>query len=218
MVMKKLAIFLPTYKRPHELSRVAKNLEENTKNSFTLYFGLEKDDLQGIEAARKTGHKVVINKYEPSYSNTIQTIYEQSKEPFFIHANDDFEFHKDWDVIPLSMFTGKVMVVGMKQTEGDTHGSAISMVKREYIEDYSGVLDMPKRVFYPYKHNCVDSEFTATAQLRGMWAKCDVRVITHLHPGFTGKEKDETYLKNEATADEDISLRDRRGREFGLTF
>lgn len=213
--MNKLAIFMPTYKRPHALEEVARNLEANTKNSFTLYFGLEKEDLAGIEAAKQTGHQVIINKYEPGYSNTIQTIYEASGEPFFLHANDDFYFNNDWDEVPLSMFTGKIMVVGLKQTEGDNHGSAISMIKREYIEKMSGVIDIPGRVFFTYNHNFIDTEFTQTAQSRGVWAKCDPQVIVHLHPGFTGKEKDGTYKKNDDTVETDRKTFETRKHLWG---
>lgn len=202
--MAKLAIFLPTYKRPDVLEAVTKNLETATKNSFVLYFGLEADDGAGIEAARKTGHKVVINQYEPGYSNTIQTIYDNSKEPLILHANDDFLFLPNWDETPVAMFnTPSVQVVGLRQTEGDTHGSAISMFRRKYIAEQSGVVDIPNRVFYPYNHNYVDTEFTQTAQKRGVWAKCDPLVIIHQHPGFTGKEKDYTHKKNDETVELD---------------
>jgi hypothetical protein len=199
--MNKLAIWLPTYKRPHKLAEIAKNIEETTKHSFTLYFGLEPDDSASIEAAKKTGHKVVINKYEMGYSNTIQSIYEVSKEPFWIHANDDFEFLPNWDEVPVAMFERKdLMVVGIKQTEEDTSFSAICMARKKYIDTMSGVIDMPRRVFYPYHHNYIDTEFTQTAQKRGVWAKCDQFIIKHLHPGLVGGDKDATYLKNDATA------------------
>lgn len=214
--MNKLAIFLPTYKRPKDLLRVATNLADNTKSRYTLYFGVEGDDNKSFIAAEATGAEVVLNLYSPGYANTIQSIYEASREPFFIHANDDFEFHKNWDEVPLSMFDrAELMVVGMKQTEGDTHGSAISMVRRRYIEDMSGVIDMPKRVFYPYNHNYVDTEFTETAQFRNVWAQCDPRVITHMHPGFTGGEKDATYLKNEATVNLDQTTYEARRHLWG---
>lgn len=207
----KLAIYLPTYKRPGALQKVATNLEENTKSTFTLYFGLEEEDYAGIEAARATGHKVIINKYEPGYSNTIQSIYENSTEPFWMHANDDFYFNLNWDEIPLSMFERPdLMVVGLRQTEGDLRGSAVCMARRKYIEEMSGVIDMPNRVFYPYGHNYQDTEFTETAEKRGVWAKCDVQVIDHLHPGFVGGEKDETYLKNDRLAETDQRIYESR--------
>lgn len=197
----RLAVYLPTYKRPDVLQAVADNVQASTYSAYTLYFGLEANDEAGIVAAAKTGATVVVNKYEAGYANTIQTIYEQAKEPFFIHANDDFLFLPNWDKGPLAMFeTPSVMVVGLRQTEGDTHGSAISMVRRSYIEDRSGVVDMPNRVFFPYNHNYVDTEFTQTAQHRGVWAMYPELVIVHQHPGFTGKEKDDTHKKNDDTS------------------
>lgn len=196
-----LDIWLPTYKRPHKLAAVAKNIEETTVGPFTLYFGLEPNDEAGIEAARATGHKVVINPYEMGYSNTIQAMYEASSGEFAFHANDDFEFLPDWNVQPLAMFERPdLMMVGVRQREEDTDCSAICFWRRKYIEERSGVIDMPNRVFYPYHHNYQDTESTRTARARGVWAKCDALCIVHQHAGFTGEEKDETYKKNDATA------------------
>lgn len=213
-----IGIFCPTYKRPDKLQAVVENLKATTKNKYNLYFGLEPDDGPSIEAAMKTGASVVINKYgsESGYPNTIQTIYEQSHEPIFIHINDDFEFLKDWDEIPVSMFkTPSVMVVGMRQHEGDTHGSAISMVRRKYIEEQSGVVDMANQVFYPYPHHYCDTEFTRTAQSRGVWAKCDKLVILHHHYGFTGEPRDETYIKNDDTSEKARLIFESRQHLFG---
>lgn len=203
--MNTLAIWLPTYKRPHTLQAVADNIRETTKNTYTLYFGIEPHDKESIEAAHKVkGAKVVINKYEMGYSNTIQSMYEASSEPLWFHANDDFEFLMNWDEHPIAMFeTPQVMVVGVPQNAADRTFSAICFGRRKYIEEQSGVVDMPNRVFYPYKHNYQDTEFTRTAQSRGVWFPSDVPCINHKHPGFTGAEKDETYLKNDATIEED---------------
>jgi len=132
------------------------------------------------------------------YSNTIQTCYENSKEPFWFHANDDFTFLDKWDEHPIAMFeTGQVQVVGVPQNEADKTYSAICFGRRSYIEEQSGVIDMPNRVFYPYYHNFQDTEFTRTAQARGVWFASTNPCIDHAHPGFTGGPKDATYLKND---------------------
>lgn len=203
--MNTLAIWLPTYKRPHKLQEVADNIKATTVNSYQLYFGLEPEDKDGIEAAERVkGAKVVINRYNMGYADTIQTMYEDSSEPFAFHANDDFTFLDKWDETPLSMFEAPhVMMVGVKQREIDEDCSAICFWRRTYIKQQSGVMDIPNRVFYPYKHNYQDTESTRTAQKRGVWVKCDRPCIEHQHPGFTGGEKDETYKKNDATAEED---------------
>lgn len=214
--MNKLAIWLPTYKRPHKLQQVADNIAATTKNSFTLYFGVEPDDTASFNAAIATNHHVVVNPYEMGYSNTIQAMYEHSAEPFAFHANDDFLFFPGWDEQPLTMFeTASVCVVGCKQNAADTDCSAICFIRRSYIEEQSGVIDMPNRVFYPYHHNYQDTEFTRTARHRGVWAKCDAPCIDHQHPGFTGAEKDETYKKNDATAGVDEATFNSRQHLWG---
>ncbi len=211
--MAKLGIFLPTYHRPSALQAVADNIEQTAKNDFTLYFGCEPEDSGSIEAARATGHRVVINRYggDAGYSNTIQSIYEQSDEPIFFHANDDFTFLDGWDEHPVAMFdTEQVMVVGVPQNEADKTYSAICFIRRRYIEEQSGVIDMPNRVFYAYGHNYQDTEFTRTAQSRGVWFSSSSPCIDHQHPGFTGKDKDETYRKNDALAGRDQETFERR--------
>lgn len=200
----RLGIFLPTYKRPHKLQDVATNIEQTTKSEFTLYFGCEAADTESIEAAKATGHKVVINKYDPlyGYSNTIQSIYEESTEEVFFHANDDFHFLEGWDAVPMQFLEEhpEVMVLGVHDGMPTPSYSTISFVRRGYIEQHSGVVDMPKRVFYPYHHNYQDTEFTYTAQARGLWAKVETPCIKHNRAGG-----DETYQKNDATSPKDAS-------------
>lgn len=200
----RLGIFLPTYKRPDKLQKVATDIEKTTRSDFTLYFGCEADDTESIEAAKATGHEVVINKYDPKcgYSNTIQTIYEASDEEVFFHANDDFEFLASWDEAPMLFLAEhpEVMVLGAHDGMPTPSYSTISFIRREYIEELSGVVDMPKRVFYPYHHNYQDTEFTYTAQARGLWAKIETPCIKHHRIGG-----DETYQKNDATYPEDAN-------------
>jgi len=195
----KLGIFLPTYKRPDTLQAVATNIEQTTKSEFTLYFGCEIADTKSIKAAKATGHKVVINKYDPKfgYSNTIQSIYEESDDEVAFHANDDFVFLDGWDVAPMQFLADNpdVMVLGAHDGNDQPSYSTISFFRREYIERFSGVVDMPKRVFYPYHHNYQDTEFTQTAQARGLWVKIETPCIKHNRIGG-----DETYKKNDATS------------------
>lgn len=216
--MSKLAIYLPTYKRPNALQKVADNIKETTKSDYTLYFGLEKDDPEGLAAALATGAEAIINRYEPGYSNTIQTLYEYTDEEFFFHANDDFRFLPNWDETPMEMFkTPSIMVVGVKQNEADTQMSAIQLVRRKYIEEQSGVIDMPNRVFYPYHHNYVDTEMTNTARSRGVWAACAEPCIDHQHASFLGIDKDEIYKKNDDTVELDRQTYESRKHLWGNT-
>lgn len=205
----KLGIWIPTYKRPHTLAKIAKNIEENTHYPFTLYFGCEPEDRESILAAKDTGHKVIINQGNPGYSDTIQTIYENSDDEFFFHGNDDFVYLPDWDMRPIDLLeeSPNLMVVGCHDGNPKTRYYTISMVRRKYIEDMSGVIDMPDRVFYPYNHNFIDTEFSETAIARGVWDACTAPCIEHHNPGlahiFGEIEQDETYEKNNKTSGAD---------------
>lgn len=196
-----LGIFCPTYGRPTKLQEVATNIEQSTKGDFTLYWGCEPEDTASIQAARATGHRVIVNEGKMGYADTIQTIYGYSDEDIFFHANDDFEFLNGWDIAPLNFLAEhpEVMVLGAHDGSDQPSYSTIAFVRREYIEEMSGVVDMPKRVFYPYHHNYVDTEFTRTAQARGVWEKIETPCIKHNRTGG-----DETYRKNDVTSPEDF--------------
>lgn len=207
MVETKLAIFLPTYKRPNILLKVARNIEHNTHNPHKLYFGIELDDAESMKVLKHNKLNFYVNEYDPSFSNTIQTLYEHTDEPIFMMANDDFYFTYNWDEAPMKVLTehGNIMVLGVHDgNPSNTKYSTISLVKRTYIEQQSGVIDMPRRVLYPYNHNFVDDEFTETAQARRVWDKLEAPCIIHQHHSFTWvserNELDETYKKNDALA------------------
>ena len=208
----KLGIWLPTYKRPHKVQEVATNIEQTTKTPYKLYFGCEPEDLESIEACRATGHEVIINKYSGGYSNTIQTIYEQTKEPVAFHANDDFLFLNGWDVPAMEYFKKHPEIMMLGAHDGTSHPSysTIQFVRRKYIEEQSGVVDIPNRVFYPYNHNYQDTEFTRTAVMRGVWAKLENPCIEHRRFGH-----DETYEKNNATFSLDGDIYNGRKHLFG---
>lgn len=210
-MFKKLAVYCPTYKRPHEIQRVMDNLKETTTNPYTLYFGIEREDFESGTIGAFAGANVIVNMGKPGYSDTLQTMFDETTEPFFFPANDDFHFLPGWDEASINMLEAdpKLMAAGVSDGNSSGNHSTINMVKREYIETMSGVIDMPGRVLYPYHHNFSDTEFYETALKRGVWAKCPGPCIEHHHPGFAGqygKEPwtDETYDKNNATANLDM--------------
>lgn len=198
--MAELALWCPTYKRPHMLQKVADNIKANTRNPYQLYWGCEPDDREGIMAAADTGYPVIINKGNMGYADTIQTIYEQTKEPIGFHINDDFYFPDGWDIVPMVMLKKhpEIMVLGADDGSENPTYLTISFIRRKYIEEQSGVVDIPNRVFYPYNHNFQDTEFSNTAQKRGVWDKVEGSCITHLR-----LPSDPTYQKNESTFSQD---------------
>lgn len=210
-------IFLPTYKRPGVLQEVARNIEDTTHGKFTLYFGVERDDPESYKAALATGHKAIYNEDTMGYANTIQAIYEVSDAPYFFVGNDDFVFLTDWNKAPVEMLEAKpeLMVIGCHDGNPGTNYWTIHITRRSYIKEMSGVVDMPERVFYPYNHNYIDTEFSETAISRGVWEKCEAPCVEHHHPGLAHlfgatKATDPTYEKNNATGGEDANTFFRR--------
>lgn len=202
-----LGIYIPSYGRPDSIAKVVKNLRETTKYKYKLYWGLEKHDTASIQAAKKLKQTVIYNTGDPKYSDALQAIYEATDEPIFLWGNDDFHFLENWDEKPLEMMQDEnIGVLGLHDGNPKTGFTAIALVRRKYIEEESGVVDMPNRVLYPYNHNFVDNELTATAQSRGKWAACNAPCIEHQHPSFTWLgdfPTDDTYKKNDSKFIED---------------
>lgn len=207
-----LGIYLPTFQRPHRLEVVAKNLKAATRNPYRLCFGVEAHDEATLAELERLGYDYVVNPNEPCYSDAMQAVYERSNEPIFFMANDDFEFLDGWDVAPLEMMEKfpDIGVLGVHDGNPNTKYWSLSFIRRSYIEEQSGVVDMPNRVLYPYKHNFTDDELTMTAQFRNAWDKCTGPCVIHLHPSFDWVEErlptDSTYVKNDKSFAQDSKV------------
>lgn len=197
-----LAVIIPTWHRAQRLKGVAENVKAATRSKFQLYWGCEPDDRESILAAADTGFPVIINKGVQGHADTAQTAYEQTKEPFMFFGNDDFLFTDGWDVGPMRVMKDRpeLMVLGLEDGLDNTFWT-IHLIRRQYIEEHSGVMDMPNRVYYPYNHNFQDTELTQTAMKRGVWDRLEGPCITHLR-----LDKDETYEKNDATFSTDHGI------------
>jgi hypothetical protein len=209
-----LGIYIPTYGRADKLASVADNIKRATNSAYKIYWGVEKFDQPTIDALSKIQGKIIFNTGRPCYSDALQSIYESTKEKIFFWANDDFFFIKDWDVKPLELLKNEsICVLGVHDGNPNTRYFSMSFIRRKYIEEQSGVIDMPNRVLYPYHHNYVDDELSETAIRRGVWSFCDKPCILHQHHSFTwlGDFKhDDTYKKNDAKVNEDRQMFEQR--------
>lgn len=203
-----LGIYIPSFGRPDKLKVVADNIKSATRSKYKLYWGLEKFDKESVKAAEAIGGKIIFNTGKPTYSDALQCMYEATKEPIFLWGNDDFHFIDGWDEQPLRMMEDEnVGVLGLHDGNPQTRFYSISLIRRKYIKEQSGVIDIPNRVLYPYNHNFVDDELTHTAESRGAWSFCPAPAILHQHPSFTWLGEfptDETYKKNDSGFIEDF--------------
>lgn len=200
-----VGVYVPTLGRPHVLQRVVDNIRAATRSPHRIVFVTEPHDTDSYAAAAATGASVMTNQGSPSYSNSLQTAYERDDCPFFIAANDDFDFQPGWDLPALALMHGQTMVVGLHDGSPQCGFSTISLVDRRYIVEMSGVIDIPNRVMFPYLHNYVDTEFYFTARKRGVFAACPDSVVLHKHPDWGFAETDDTYRKSQQSLPTDAT-------------
>lgn len=203
-----IGVYIPTLWRPHKLQAVADNVHAATQTDHRIVFVCEAHDPESFAAAEATGETVLFNEYEPCYANALQTAYEHDDADLFIGANDDFEFLADWDTEALKAMRSEpwVRVVGLHDSNPACNFSTISLIDRRYIEEQSGVIDMPGRVNYPYQHNYVDTEFYCTAVHRGVFKAAPHSVIRHRHPDFGQGTYDKTYMKSRSSFGRDAAM------------
>src|SRR4051812_42995374 len=93
-----LGVYCPTRGRPSAPARLAENVRNNTTVPYELVFVTEPgDDAAQDAVVIETNARLLLNTGAPSYSDALQTAYEASDHPFFIGANDDFDFQPGWD-------------------------------------------------------------------------------------------------------------------------
>lgn len=208
---KQVAIFIPSFGRPQQLSRVVDNIYENTPpDLFEIYFIFEPNDQASIDAAKNLRAKTIINKGKACYADAINTAYHETREPFFFTGADDLGFYPNWLQIALAAMADNAMVIGTNDLGsipiGEERNSTHYVVAREYIEKQSGVIDQPNTVLYGYSHNYTDVELTETAMSRGVYKYCPESIVEHFHPVWNKSQWDETYNKGQRTSSQDERL------------
>lgn len=200
--MAELGIYCPTLGRPGHLAKLAASVAAATRSDYRLLFIVEPHDQASVDAAAATGAAVLVTEAE-TYSNAIQAAYEHDDSQVFLLANDDFEFTDGWDTAALAHMTNGISVVGVNDGSPSCSFTTINLVRRSYIDTDSGVIDMPGRVLYPYRHNYVDTELAQTAKHRGVFAEAPDSLIRHIHPDWGLAEVDATYRKTRSEFERD---------------
>lgn len=207
----KIAIFIPTYKRPHKLYEVLDNIKINTSGEYEVYFIVEGHDTPSIKQCEAMNAKYIVNEGAPCYADCINTAYKKTTEPVFFTGADDLSFMPGWAENGLAGFTDGIMVVGTNDLYNCKEKHATHyLVKRKYIEKMSGVIDCPNTVLYPYQHNYTDRELIETAISRGVYKYVDESKVKHLHWSFGLSTMDETYRKGFDKATQDRLLFEQR--------
>ena len=201
----KTAVFIPTFRRPHRVSRIADNLKEVTSAPYDLYFIVEKGDVPTIRAVDRVGALRIYNPGLPTYASCINAAYGQTSHPYFFLGADDLRFTPGWLTMAVACMTDEnIGIVGtvdslMPRPNHSTH----CLVRRRYIEQCSGCMDIPDIVLYPYRHAFTDREILGVAKARKKYFYCEDSIVEHHHPGWDAlglvrsdsERFDETYAK-----------------------
>lgn len=198
-----IGIIIPTLGRPAKLASVVANIHEVTKTPHKIYFAVEPEDTESMNAISATGESYIVSDENPgNHTGAANTAYKRTDEPFLIIANDDFLFHLNWDIEALkAMENPAIGVVGLNEMSGADRCITIFLIRRKYIEEQSGCVDVPNVVFYPgYNHQFVDNELWETAERRRAFVICPTSHVEHMHPGFGKAPKDATYNRADSKA------------------
>lgn len=199
-----VAVLIPTLGRSDRVRALVDNLKESSACDFAVYFVVERDDGSTIEAVRRTRANLIFNQGPPSYASCINTAYRETDEPYLFLAADDVVFLGRWLEEALAgMADPAVGVVGTVDPrfpvpDHSTH----SLVRRQYIEDRGGCLDLRDTVLYPYWHGFTDHELVGVAKSRKAYVYRQTARVEHHHPGWDslgrvrgGASLDATYQK-----------------------
>ena len=207
-----LDVIIPTVNRADRLADLVANVHDTTETPHTVYLVMEKTDRDSIDAAAKLDTIDVIGDYG-ACSVAVNNGYLAGESEFFAVANDDVRFHDGWDTAALAYFTDDIHVVGLNDGSGDC--KCFHLVRRSFIEEHSGVYDRPNTVYHTYKSQCVDTEFSFYAQVRGVYAEAKDAVLEHVHWRWQKADRDEpNYVKARASIDEDLAEYNRRQPEW----
>jgi hypothetical protein len=203
-----IAVIVPTVHRAEALAPLVDNIHEATANEHRIYLVMEHDDDASIAAAADLDACSVIGDYG-SVTIAMNAGYAASVEPFAVLVNDDVTFMAGWDAYALAYFSKRVHIVGVNDGMGDT--KSFIVVRRAFIEEFSGVFDAPNLIFHPgYVSQGPDTELAFYAMLRGVWADAPDAVIEHRNWRNGGDAEHPNYLKARKAVLTDLDTYNRR--------
>lgn len=207
-----LAVLIPTLGRHEKLPDLLESLRAATVQPYRVYFIVEHTDTDTrTTLAGKTPDNVTVVAGEfGSCAVAMNAGYRASQEPFFFTGNDDLWFHDAWDAEAMAvMEADKKQVCGTN--DGNGRMTCFAVVERKFIEQQSGVYDVPNTVYHPYVSQYCDTEFAEFAKHRGAWCEAPRAVTEHLHWEFGKADPDHpNYLKARSTHQDDAAVFQKR--------
>jgi hypothetical protein len=135
----------------------------------------------------------------------IQHMYENTDEEWFLTGADDISFKNGWLSGVLKLMEKYSVISFDDQCNPNLPGTNF-LIRRDYIEKYSGVMDAPNTVFHQgYFHNFCDNELVAVASKRGKFVKSEL-IISHNHPTIGKSKWDKVYEMAQQRFESDAAI------------
>jgi hypothetical protein len=208
-----IAILVPVLGRPQNAQPLVDSIKQATTVPHRILFLCTPFDVDEINAVHETGADIHNVRWEAGpgdWAKKINQGYRLTEEPFILLAADDLRFHTGWDteVLRVAEETGAGVIgtndLGNATVMRGLH-STHPVVRRSYVDEY-GTIDEPGKVLHEgYRHQWVDTELIATAQMRHQWAFAKGSHVEHMHPFWKKGKMDATYEKALSTPTEDFA-------------
>jgi glycosyltransferase involved in cell wall biosynthesis len=223
--MQRLAVLVPAVNRPENVQRLVESFNRTNDGTATLYYILDPDQTEQIEAVEKAGALWFPATRGTSYASKMNEGFEKTTESFVFLAGDDVEFTHGW-IEAARDLSDRYDVIGTNDSEpGRIRNPQVAagkhadhfFVRRFYVLDQGSSLEGPG-VLCPeaYYHFFTDKEMIQLAKARGVFTPCLSSVVIHHHPGYDAREDlrqaDPTYMKAVEFSEMDqIAFRRRAG-------
>ena len=177
-----IAVLIPTLGRPEHLQPLLDNIRDTATVPQRAYLIAEAADTATTRTLPrlKGSHAAIVGTFG-SCAKAMNAGYDASHEPYIFTGNDDLRFHPGWDTAALQAIEGH----GACGTN-DGHGrmTCFALVRRQFIEDHSGVYDQPGTLMHPYASQYPDTELAEYARHRGQWTQAPDAITEHIHHEF----------------------------------
>jgi len=183
-------ILIPTYRNARRLKNLVSNIEQTAGYPHKIVFITEADDEETAKTiAGMEGDSVIwiTNDKKGRLTHCLNLAYRCTQGNFLVITSDDVLFSENWLRDAVNEIGSKgVLAFSDKNAAGWGH----FLVKREYIENYSGVVDEPGQIFHEYRHEYADAEFQFTARQRGQIVYSNI-AVDHRDPKYFGAAYEE---------------------------
>lgn len=218
--MNQFAVIIPVLNRPQRVRPLLDSFYKAKKDS-EIYFMVNEDDHEEIQAIRSTGAKhFVLPNDRRSWGKKINDGLRLTKEPWLLLGADDLNFFLDWEEQAQEYIKDFVGVVGTNDLGNAWTMKGITsthpLVSRQYALE-TGTEDGEGICHEGYNHNYVDTELVLTAKKRNRYVHGFKCIIEHLHPVWGKGADDSTYRFGQSTMNIDRFTFLCRYREFKLS-